>query len=222
VSSGGKEGGIQQQLSRQRGSAATAFTARILHLIPTPIPTRHHRSSYIIIFIVRHRTPTKIVPLEPLQEHPRRHRQERGRAGEVHAGCAGSAATAASAPLYTSIILPPFSKCMQPQATPLLHPQLSTPTPNPNPKGYKHYGFNRGECDGQKGIWYREWAPGAKALALIGEFNSWEPKEGNWAVKNEFGVWELFLPDGPDGKSAIPHKWVWDLVGGERVGWVGC
>lgn len=28
--------------------------------------------------------------------------------------------------------------------------------------GYKYYGFNRGECNGQTGIWYREWAPGAK------------------------------------------------------------
>jgi hypothetical protein len=144
-----------------------------------------------------------------------------------------------------------------------LTPQTHPPPPNPTPKGYRHYGFNRGEHNGQEGIWYREWAPAAKALALIGEFNAWEPKVGflggvlapalgyraagagergprrraaplplamfpqpphpsrparappspprppqdnHWAVKNGFGVWELFLPDGPDGKSAIPHK----------------
>ena len=28
--------------------------------------------------------------------------------------------------------------------------------------GYKHYGLNRGEHEGRKGIWYREWAPGAQ------------------------------------------------------------
>jgi hypothetical protein len=28
--------------------------------------------------------------------------------------------------------------------------------------GYKTYGLNRGEKDGQQGIWYREWAPGAR------------------------------------------------------------
>lgn len=28
--------------------------------------------------------------------------------------------------------------------------------------GYKHYGFNRGEDKGKQGVWYREWAPGAK------------------------------------------------------------
>ena len=29
-------------------------------------------------------------------------------------------------------------------------------------EGYKHYGINRGEHEGRKGLWYREWAPGAK------------------------------------------------------------
>jgi 1,4-alpha-glucan branching enzyme len=73
-------------------------------------------------------------------------------------------------------------------------------------QGWKYYGFNRGECDGKRGIWYREWAPGAKALALVGEFNNWEPRQQDWAIKNEYGVWCLFMPDNPDGSSAIPHR----------------
>ena len=76
-------------------------------------------------------------------------------------------------------------------------------------RGYEKYGFNRGVggVDGkQPGIWYREWAPGARAVALVGEFNGWEPKTEHWASKDEFGVWSLFLPDAPDGTSAIPHR----------------
>ena len=73
--------------------------------------------------------------------------------------------------------------------------------------GYKHYGLNRGIQNGKAGLWYREWAPGAKALALVGEFNDWTPKTEHWAVKNTFGVWELFLPDGPNGKPVVPHRW---------------
>eukprot|EP00878_Enallax_costatus_P000275 GHUV01000346.1.p1 GENE.GHUV01000346.1~~GHUV01000346.1.p1 ORF type:complete len:864 (+),score=177.11 GHUV01000346.1:148-2739(+) len=73
-------------------------------------------------------------------------------------------------------------------------------------KGWLYYGFNRGEHEGKTGIWFREWAPGAKALALVGQFNNWEPKDGHWAFKNAFGVWELFLPDNPDGSQAIPHR----------------
>ncbi|GFH13938.1 Aamy domain-containing protein, partial [Haematococcus lacustris] len=71
--------------------------------------------------------------------------------------------------------------------------------------GYKHMGINRGECRGMTGLWYREWAPGAKALCLIGEFNNWKPEDNHWARKNDFGTWELFLPDKPDGTPAIPH-----------------
>lgn len=40
----------------------------------------------------------------------------------------------------------------------------------------------------------------------MGEFNNWSPEPQHWAIKNPFGVWELFLPDLPDGSSAIPHR----------------
>ena len=40
-------------------------------------------------------------------------------------------------------------------------------------RGNEYFGFNRGEQDGQEGVWYREWAPGADALYLVGEFNDW-------------------------------------------------
>jgi hypothetical protein len=73
-------------------------------------------------------------------------------------------------------------------------------------QAYKHYGINRGEHKGQLGIWYREWAPGAQAIALVGEFNSWEAKDLHWAVKDDFGTFNLFLPD-IDGKQQIPHRW---------------
>ncbi len=32
--------------------------------------------------------------------------------------------------------------------------------------GYKYYGLNRGEHEGKQGIWYREWAPGARVRRL--------------------------------------------------------
>eukprot|EP00798_Chlamydomonas_sp_ICE-L_P009847 gene9847-7734_t len=73
-------------------------------------------------------------------------------------------------------------------------------------QGYKHFGLNRGEKDGKKGIWYREWAPAAKSIALVGEFNDWKPTDTQWAVKNDYGVFELFLADKADGTSTIPHR----------------
>ncbi len=34
-------------------------------------------------------------------------------------------------------------------------------------QGYKYYGLNRGQKDGAEGIWYREWAPGARVRTLM-------------------------------------------------------
>ncbi len=56
---------------------------------------------------------------------------------------------------------------------------------------YIRYGFNR---DAQTGEWvYREWAPGARALYLIGDFNGWN-RASTPMQRNAEGVWEVRLP----------------------------
>lgn len=62
-------------------------------------------------------------------------------------------------------------------------------------EAYRYFGFNRGERDGASGLWYREWAPGAEALYLTGDFNGWD-RRSHAMERDEFGVWHLFLPDG--------------------------
>ena len=58
-------------------------------------------------------------------------------------------------------------------------------------QAYKRMGFNR---DPKTGEWiYREWAPGARALYLIGDFNFWN-REANPLHRDASGVWELRLP----------------------------
>ncbi len=44
------------------------------------------------------------------------------------------------------------------------------------------------------GYVYREWAPGAEGLALVGDFNFWDGA-ADPLQKLEYGVWEVFLPD---------------------------
>ncbi|UCF34718.1 MAG: hypothetical protein JSV78_05315, partial [Phycisphaerales bacterium] len=61
-------------------------------------------------------------------------------------------------------------------------------------RGHDYFGLNRGEKDGEPGVWYREWAPGAKALALIGDFNGWD-RSANPMTRDQFGIWHVFLPD---------------------------
>ena len=50
--------------------------------------------------------------------------------------------------------------------------------------------------DAERGGWvYREWAPAAEALFLIGDFNGWD-RQAHPLHPLEYGVWELFMPDG--------------------------
>lgn len=60
--------------------------------------------------------------------------------------------------------------------------------------GHHYFGFTRGELHGQEGVWYREWAPAALQLRLIGDFNGWD-RFGHPLVRDQFGIWSLFLPD---------------------------
>ncbi|MBC7805297.1 MAG: alpha amylase C-terminal domain-containing protein [Akkermansiaceae bacterium] len=60
--------------------------------------------------------------------------------------------------------------------------------------GHRYFGFTRGESHGEGGVWYREWAPGAQSLRLIGDFNNWN-RDTHPLARDEFGVWHLFLPD---------------------------
>jgi 1,4-alpha-glucan branching enzyme len=59
--------------------------------------------------------------------------------------------------------------------------------------GWNYYGITR---DKDTGEWiYREWAPGARSLSLIGDFNQWD-RESHPMVRNARGVWEIRLsPD---------------------------
>ncbi len=61
-------------------------------------------------------------------------------------------------------------------------------------QGHSYFGFNRGENDGESGVWYREWAPGANSLSLIGNFNDWN-RDANLMSVDEWGIWHLFLSD---------------------------
>ena len=53
-------------------------------------------------------------------------------------------------------------------------------------------------------IKYREYAPGAKGIALFGEFNNWN-RDQYWAKRDQYGFWELIIPN-EEGKPRIKHK----------------
>jgi len=62
-------------------------------------------------------------------------------------------------------------------------------------QGHHYFGLNRGQDQGGRpGVWYREWAPEAIQLRLIGDFNGWD-RMANPMARDQWGVWSLFLAD---------------------------
>ena len=66
--------------------------------------------------------------------------------------------------------------------------------------GHRYFGLNRGTREGKPGLWYREWAPAAQRLALVGDFNGWN-RESHPLERDPYGVWSCFLPDCADGTT---------------------
>ena len=54
------------------------------------------------------------------------------------------------------------------------------------------------------GIIAKEWAPGAQAISLIGDFNGWKRDQYEYQ-KDDFGIWSLYIPSTSPGVPVIPH-----------------
>ncbi len=69
-------------------------------------------------------------------------------------------------------------------------------------KGGKHYrlydklGSHPIELNGKKGTYFAVWAPSAKAISVVGNFNYWNENEHQLNVRwDSSGIWEGFVPD---------------------------
>ena len=62
-----------------------------------------------------------------------------------------------------------------------------------NFEAYRYFGAHLCEQDGHAGAVFRVWAPHAKAVSVVGDFNSWVPTSHPMTKASE-GIWELFIP----------------------------
>ena len=68
--------------------------------------------------------------------------------------------------------------------------------------GHEYFGIN---FDINRQAWiYREWAPEAEALFLIGDFNNWD-RSSHPLQMDQWGVWEIVLPYS-EYKDRLVHK----------------
>jgi 1,4-alpha-glucan branching enzyme len=68
--------------------------------------------------------------------------------------------------------------------------------------------------DGVPGVRFAVWAPNAKRVAVVGDFNSWDPRRHSMRVRSPAGIWELFVP-----RLEAGERYKFDIVGpdGHRV-----
>ena len=62
-----------------------------------------------------------------------------------------------------------------------------------NSEAYRFFGAHFDCRGGDEGVVFRVWAPHAKAVSVVGDFNSWVPGSHPMAKLDE-GVWEAFIP----------------------------
>jgi 1,4-alpha-glucan branching enzyme len=61
---------------------------------------------------------------------------------------------------------------------------------------YMKLGAHHLDLGGIEGFLFTVWAPNARRVSVVGDFNSWDGRCHPMRRRHEGGVWELFIPDG--------------------------
>ena len=63
-----------------------------------------------------------------------------------------------------------------------------------NYESYRYMGAHPGYKDGADCVVFRVWAPHAKEVSVVGDFNGWNPDANHMKKISEQGVWEAYIP----------------------------
>jgi len=64
---------------------------------------------------------------------------------------------------------------------------------------YEKLGAHVREIDSVPGTSFAVWAPGARSVAVVGDFNSWDGRLHPMRAMGGSGIWELFIPGAEEG-----------------------
>ena len=62
-----------------------------------------------------------------------------------------------------------------------------------NYESYRTLGAHLTECEGTPGVRFAVWAPNARVVSIVGEFNTWDRTRHPMRMRDG-GIWEIFLP----------------------------
>jgi 1,4-alpha-glucan branching enzyme len=66
-------------------------------------------------------------------------------------------------------------------------------------KIFEKLGAHYAEVNGVGGVQFAVWAPSARSVSVIGDFNGWDRRRHAMRVLGSSGVWEIFIPGLPEG-----------------------
>ena len=61
-------------------------------------------------------------------------------------------------------------------------------------KKYEKLGAHLRVLEGVSGVQVAVWAPNARRVSVIGDFNRWDGRRHPMRVRGTTGIWELFIP----------------------------
>ena len=64
---------------------------------------------------------------------------------------------------------------------------------------YEKLGAHYAEVNGIGGVQFAVWAPSARSVSVIGDFNRWDRRSHAMRVLGSSGIWEIFVPGLPQG-----------------------
>ena len=64
---------------------------------------------------------------------------------------------------------------------------------------YEKLGAHVATIDGVQGVHFGVWAPSAKRVSVVGDFNRWDGRVHPMRARGSSGIWELFLPELKEG-----------------------
>ena len=67
-------------------------------------------------------------------------------------------------------------------------------------------GAHLGEVDGKPGAFFAVWAPSAKKVHVMGDFNEWSKTKHALKPRGSSGIWEGFVPG--VGQGALYKYWI--------------
>src|SRR5260221_7462493 len=72
----------------------------------------------------------------------------------------------------------------------------------------KSFGANAVTFEGVEGVGFSVWAPNAKRVAVVGDFNAWDSRRHPMRLRYPAGIWELFVP-----RVAPGARYKFDIIG---------